>query len=234
MRDVAAAQVDSAHLRESTIYDDAPVAPKPPPPAHPADAVRDTQTSAGMDIMALLGASAQAEAPAPIPAPVPAAPTDTTDTADTPEPDVNRDVAMRDADERAEAVTDKVQTRATAMACVRTLLLLQLELGDPWSDPSEKSARSDTAQTKGAAWATSLRVHCNGTSGHYYSHVAFAHLKEIVEEHGNMQHGNDEVLEKGNRNMKRFRDMTYWGGDKLRARLSRRTVDPVPLGERGV
>jgi hypothetical protein len=84
----------------------------------------------------------------------------------------------------------------------RSQLLVHLELGEPWSAEAEKIARAKTAQTKGSAWAIAMRAHCNGTSGHYYSHVAFSHLKEIILEHANLQHGNDEVLEKGNRNMK--------------------------------
>ena len=61
--------------------------------------------------------------------------------------------------------------------------------------------------------ATSLRKHGNESCGHYYSHLAFAHLKELMREHHHFQAGNDEVLEKGNRDMKRLRDMTFWGGD---------------------
>ena len=43
-------------------------------------------------------------------------------------------------------------------------------------------------------------------------HVAKAHLGELIKEHHHPQVNNDEVLEKGNRDMKRFRDMTFWGG----------------------
>ena len=41
-----------------------------------------------------------------------------------------------------------------------------------------------------------LRKHCNGTCGHYYMHLAYDHLDELIAEHGPFQHGNDEVLEK--------------------------------------
>ena len=58
-----------------------------------------------------------------------------------------------------------------------------------------------------------MRKHANGACGHYYSHLAYAHLQELINEHGHLQQVNDEVLEKGNRDMKRFRDLTYWGGD---------------------
>ena len=55
-------------------------------------------------------------------------------------------------------------------------------------------------------------------------HVAFAHLRELVVEHGHLQAGNDEVLEKGNRDMKRFRDMTYWGGDSSKEAQATKTI----------
>ena len=42
-----------------------------------------------------------------------------------------------------------------------------------------------------------LRKHCNGTCGHYYMHLAYEHLDELIFEHGPFQHGNDEILEKG-------------------------------------
>lgn len=69
----------------------------------------------------------------------------------------------------------------------------------------------------GGAWAIALRAHGNESCGHYYSHVCFAHLEELINEHNHFQCGNDEVLEKGNRDMKRFRDMTWWGGDSSAA-----------------
>jgi hypothetical protein len=43
-------------------------------------------------------------------------------------------------------------------------------------------------------------------------HQSYAHLQETIERHGPMQHGNDEVLERGNLTMKHFRGMTYKGG----------------------
>ena len=87
-----------------------------------------------------------------------------------------------------------------------------LELNEPWPD-SERAVRAEAAQAKGAAWATACRAHANNGVGHYYMHLAFAHLQELILEHGHLQTGNDEVLEKGNRDMKRFRDLTYWGGE---------------------
>ena len=72
------------------------------------------------------------------------------------------------------------------------------------------------AAVYGRSWANALRSHSNGQVGHYYSHVAFAHFQELIEEHGHLMQGNDEVLEKGNRDMKRFRDMTFWGGTVAR------------------
>ena len=69
-----------------------------------------------------------------------------------------------------------------------------------------------------------LRKHGNESCGHYYSHVSLAHLEELVVEHGHLQAGNDEVLEKGNRDMKRFRDMTYWGGDSSKEAQATQTT----------
>ena len=69
------------------------------------------------------------------------------------------------------------------------------------------------AQAKGTAWAAALRKHSNGTCGHYYGHLAFAHFEELIIEHGPFQHGNDEILEKGNLDMKRYRNMSFHGGN---------------------
>ena len=77
----------------------------------------------------------------------------------------------------------------------------------------DRTSHSAPIQQKGATWANALRKHANGACGHYYSHLAYAHLQELINEHGHLQQVNNEVLEKGNRDMKRFRDLTYWGGD---------------------
>ena len=76
------------------------------------------------------------------------------------------------------------------------------------------------AQAKGTAWAAALRKHSNGTCGHYYGHLAFAHFEELILEHGPFQHGNDEILEKGNLDMKRYRNMSYHGGDSSKAAMA--------------
>eukprot|EP00965_Chrysotila_dentata_P115409 3814117-Pleurochrysis_carterae.AAC.1 len=65
----------------------------------------------------------------------------------------------------------------------------------------------------GAAWASAVRAHSGDSVGHYYMHLlCFAHLAELIERLGYLQHGNDKVLEKGNRDVKHFRDMSFKGG----------------------
>eukprot|EP00965_Chrysotila_dentata_P116526 3851630-Pleurochrysis_carterae.AAC.1 len=107
---------------------------------------------------------------------------------------------------------------STALAAVTALLELHLELGAPWDNDSDETRRqkANSANEKGKAWAMAIRTHCGDSVGHYYMHVAFAHLKELLISHGHLQHGNDEVLEKGNRDVKRFRGMVYMGGSSAK------------------
>ena len=112
--------------------------------------------------------------------------------------------------------SDTCGTRTTAYACALALLRFHLRLHEPFHF-KDRTSHSVPIQQKGTAWADALRKHANGACGHYYGHVAFAHLEELINEHGNLQPVNDEVLEKGNRDMKRFRDLTYWGGDSSKA-----------------
>ena len=170
--------------------------------------------------MASLLAASAPPAPAAAPAPPPptaTTPEPTTTAADDDDPDGDdddRDVGVSVSDEYLEVVSDDILgTRETASACVLGLLTLILELNMPWVHGDSNTSKGEAAALKGSVWAVALRKHGNESCGHYYSHVAFAHLKELIVEHGHLQSGNDEVLEKGNRDMKRFRDMTYWGGD---------------------
>ena len=115
-----------------------------------------------------------------------------------------------------ESTPDICGTRLTCLRILQTLRELHLELHEPWDDDHagvNRRARAPIAQKKGAAWAAALRKHSNATCGHYYGHLAFAHMEELILEHGPFQHGNDEILEKGNLDMKRYRNMSYHGGD---------------------
>eukprot|EP00965_Chrysotila_dentata_P242910 6205123-Pleurochrysis_carterae.AAC.1 len=102
----------------------------------------------------------------------------------------------------------------TALKAVLALLELHMELGKKWDDDSAetRSQKATAASEKGRAWATAVRTHCGDSVGHYYMHVAFAHLDELLLRHGHLQHGNDEVFEKGNRDVKQFKAMAYTGG----------------------
>ena len=174
-------------------------APKPPPAPTPAP-------THGMDLQALLAASLPPPPEAPSTTPPPPAEQlhdDDLDPADEEEDD-------------CEGTPDVCGTRLTCLRAVHALLALQLELHQPWEDDVagvNRRERAPIANRKGRAWANSLRKHSNGTCGHYYMHLAFEHLGELIEEHAPFQHGNDAILEKGNLDMKRYRDMTFHGGD---------------------
>ena len=220
-REVGAAQASGAHLLQAD-DDEPPPPPPPPPPPAQLSAIQDTIGTRGLDFAALLALSTD-----PVDPTQPADPVPPTDAGiDDGEDEANEDEEAESAslqpqdDVVEEVVGDIVGTRATAITCFLTLLHLQLELNTPWPD-SERNARAETGQKKGASWATALRAHSNNGVGHYYMHLSFAHLKELIKEHGHLQHGNDEVLEKGNRDMKRFRDMTFWGGGSSKAAQAR-------------
>ena len=42
-------------------------------------------------------------------------------------------------------------------------------------------------------------------------HLVSAHLEELILLNGNLQSGNDEILEAGNYTMKKYRDLTFKG-----------------------
>ena len=202
-RDLDAAGADGGHLQEG---DDQPL--PPPAPRPPAPPVANNLDTSGLDLDALLAASTN-----PPPAPPPATPPTAADAADDSEDAADAGGAdLELQDDEVEAVADTCGTRDTATDCLLALLKFNLELHTPWAF-KDRAAHSSAAQKKGTIWAETLRRHSNGSVGHYYSHVAFAHLEELLEEHGHLQPVNDEVLEKGNRDMKRFRDLTYHGGD---------------------
>ena len=103
---------------------------------------------------------------------------------------------------------------STALKTVTALLEVHLELGAPWDDDCDatRKAKGAAAQDKGAVWAQALRAHSGDSVGHYYCHLAFAHFEELIVANGHCDHGNDEVLEKGNRTVKSYRDMSFKGG----------------------
>ena len=175
----------------------------------------DNQEFASM--AAMLGLNAAP--PTPDPTPAPAAATDEAPVLAETAPDGAAELGLDTGanDEEAEYVPATViGTRVTALESVHRLLELLIELHQPWKDdgPSgpERAKRATAAGVCGRAWATAVRSHSGDTVGHYYMHIAFAHAEELILEHGPLQHGNDEVLEKGNHTMKQFRDMSYRGG----------------------
>ena len=184
-------------------------------------------TTDDLDFAAIIAASAPAPPPPSTPQPATPQPADADADADA---DAEADAAddQEQADASPNTVDDYVEpvdessitgTRLSTLKTIQTLLELHHELHQPW-EHTERAARGKKAAVYGRAWANALRSHSNGQVGHYYSHVAFAHLEELIVEHGHLMQGNDEVLEKGNRDMKRFRDMTYWGGDSSKTAQS--------------
>jgi hypothetical protein len=108
----------------------------------------------------------------------------------------------------------------SALDAVHALIRYMLELHEPWEDTvAERAKRAPAAGRVGRVWATRLRAHAGGLVGHYYMHQAFAHVEECILLHGPLQHGNDEVLERGNLTMKHFRGLTFKGGDSSAAAI---------------
>ena len=102
---------------------------------------------------------------------------------------------------------------ASALDAVHALIKFMLELHDPWEDSiAERGKRAPAAGKAGRAWAVGLRAHAGGLVGHYYMHQAYIHVEESILLHGPLQHGNDEVLERGNLTMKHYRGLTFKGG----------------------
>ena len=185
----AAAEIAAAQEAGEYMADDAePPAPAPAP--SPAPAPKPPATH-GMNLAALLGMATGAPPATASPSPADEPPQETIDDDIDPEGDV---------DDTLEATPDICGTYLTALRGVKTLLELQLELHVPWDDDDAGEGRKRhgaAAKKKGREWATALRKHCNGTCGHYYMHLAYEHLGELIIEHGPFQHGNDEILEKG-------------------------------------
>ena len=121
----------------------------------------------------------------------------------------------RDLDGLNEKTPDNVVgDYASALKVVLALLKMQLYLHDSWDDSTDeyRRVRGEKAQELGAAWTVAARAHVGNHMRHYYNHVVFAHLAELVRLHGNLQSGNDEILEKGNRDVKDDKRLTFKGG----------------------
>ena len=91
---------------------------------------------------------------------------------------------------------------------------MHLYLHDDWDDSTseKRNARGKAAHVLGAAWTVAARAHAGNSMRHYYNHIVFAHLHELIALHGNLQCGNDEILEKGNRDVKDDKRLTFKGG----------------------
>ena len=121
----------------------------------------------------------------------------------------------RNLDGLNETTPDKVVGGyASALAVVLSLLKMHLYLHDEWDDSTEdkRRVRGAKAQELGAAWTVAGRAHVGNHMRHYYNHIVFAHLAELIHLHGNLQSGNDEILEKGNRDVKDDKKLTFKGG----------------------
>jgi hypothetical protein len=226
---VSTAAVDKLQRANLDMMD--PIDPRPEARAMPANVtIRGGASTSENSEFAAMGAMLGLLGQPPPPPPPPAPPTSESLAPDaaTDDPPELTETAPDDADELGldtHASSDETEyvpatvigTRDTALGSVHRLLELLIELHQPWIDDGpggiERAKRAKAAAVCGRAWATAIRTHSGDTVGHYYMHVAFAHLEELVLKHGPLQHGNDEVLEKGNHTMKKFRDMSYRGGN---------------------
>lgn len=95
-----------------------------------------------------------------------------------------------------------------------TLLELILELHEEWDDHDmeERKRRAKAAADLGKNWANAVRRHSKYTCVHYYCHIAFAHLEELILCNGHLFCGDDAVLERGHQSYKRLRTITSSGG----------------------
>ena len=188
----AAAEVATAQAAGEPLATEAEApTPTPAPAPSPAAPAPTPPATHGMNLAALLGMAVGAPPLTASPSPAAEVPPEEHD--DELDPD-------GDIDDTYEATPDICGTYLTALRGVQTLLQLQLQLHVPWEDDAageERRKQGRLSKQKGRAWATALRRHCNGTAGHYYMHLAYEHLDELIIEHGPFQHGNDEILEKG-------------------------------------
>lgn len=95
-----------------------------------------------------------------------------------------------------------------------TFMELMLELHEEWDDHDleERKRRGKVAEQLGKQWALAVRRHSKFTCVHYYCHVAYAHLRELIECNGHLFSGDDAILERGHQVFKRLRAITSSGG----------------------
>lgn len=98
-----------------------------------------------------------------------------------------------------------------------TLLELILELHDEWDDHDmeERRKHAEAASMLGKAWVHAVKKHSKYTCSHYYCHVAFAHLHELIMCNGHLFCGDDSILERGHQQFKRLRAITSCGGKPI-------------------
>lgn len=98
-----------------------------------------------------------------------------------------------------------------------TLVELVLELHEQWNDHDmeERVRRAERAEYLGRQWVSAVRKHSKFTCSHYYCHVAFAHLKELILCNGHLFCGDDAILERGHQQFKRLRSIISSGGKPM-------------------
>jgi hypothetical protein len=212
---IAAAQQDGAALRPPGVR---PAVPNPY--VRPAKRPRQTKRAevTGDSSSSEEDPSPPPPAPAPSPSPAPAAANDASEHgSDCEDDDISNLIGDGD-EEYLDQVSGIVGNRETALRAILTLLHMHLELATPWSDNTmaTRLKKAPIGQVKGSAWAMAIRAHSGGVVGHYYCHVAFAHIQEILVESGHMMAGNDEVLEKGNHTIKEYKRLTFKGGTRVK------------------
>lgn len=95
-----------------------------------------------------------------------------------------------------------------------TFLELVLELHDAWDDHDldERERRGLAAEVLGKRWVAAVRKHSKYTCAHYYCHVAFSHLRELIVCNGHLFCGDDAILERGHQQYKRLKAICSSGG----------------------
>ena len=222
--EVRAAQSNGAHHINTapTRVNATPRDPPPPPPP------KKQKKRAAVSVAGAMGLATAAVAatsvlkpnlpPPPPPAPAPATLPTTAATVAANTAEIEEDpieLEERDLDGLNEAMPDTiVGDYQSALVVVLALLKLMLYLHDSWDDSTleKRRVRGQKAQELGAAFTVAIRAHAGNAMRHYYNHVVFAHLAELIELHGNLQSGNDEILEKGNGDVKHDKRLAFRGG----------------------
>lgn len=103
---------------------------------------------------------------------------------------------------------------AGALLVWSSFMELVLELHEPWDDhdQDERVRRGEAAEVLGKKWVAAVRRHSKYTCAHYYCHIAFAHLRELIVCNGHLFSGDDAILERGHQQYKRLRGIISSGG----------------------